>query len=218
MPRPDWLFCPLTLVRGEASSVSGQVTRDRIQIRAVRARNGRRGHRLHSPDAVQRTDLRRAEAGDRGSSTRDRATSSGLYHRTSATIRRFARSVRRGFERLPRPWRNRFNTRQNRTTPIASTPSRRAIWRAARRLSFSSTVARRLGIGNRRRRAAGSQECDRHRLAQLWQGIGADHPSLGRDNWRAPPDDGANYTPSGVPFRPRVSSRISKSCTTFPTA
>ena len=121
---------------------------------------GRGRHRLHPGDRVQRADREQPARRDREPEHRARHQLQGRGARPAQQSGRPARAGGRGRRRLPRPRRDRVDPRP----PLRQHPAlQRAARRPDRRPPDRRADQRRLGlgVGDRRRRAAGPRPGDR---------------------------------------------------------
>ena len=126
----------------------------------------------------------------------DRRQAEGLHHRPEQQSRRLAGGGGDGFRRLPRARRDRLDPRpQCRGNPAPRRASGRPDQGQADDRADQWRLG--LGVGNRRRRAAGPQARDAGRHALVRQGLGADHHSARRGNGALRLTTARYFTPSG---------------------
>ena len=150
----------LTIMRkGPDKPIEVTIMRDIIRVRAVRSRVGGR-HRLHPRHPVQRADHRGPEEGDHRSADADPGRQAqGLCARSAQQSGRPARPGDLGLGRVPRARRDRLDPRpQRRRDPALQRPPRRPDQGQAGDRADQRRLG--LGVGNRRRRAAGPQARD----------------------------------------------------------
>ena len=162
--------------KGQDNPIDVTLVRDNIRVRSVRARveGDDIGYIRITTFNEQTTEGLKREIANLPNA--DRRQAEGLHHRPAQQSRRLAGRSGHGVRHLPRARRDRLDPRpQRRGNPAP----RRASGRPDQGQAGDRADQWRLGIGvgNRRRRAAGPQARDAGRHPLVRQGLGADHHS-----------------------------------------
>ena len=182
----------LTIMRkGADKPVEVTLARDVIRIRSVRSRvEGDDVGYIRITQFNEQTTEGLKKAIDRHHDADPADKLKGYRPRPAQQSGRPARPGDLGVRRVPRPGRDRLDPRpQCRRDPALQRPRRRPDRRQADDRADQRRLG--LGVGNRRRRAAGPQARDRHRHALVRQGLGADHHPARLRQRRAAADHGA---------------------------
>ncbi len=177
--------------KGSDEPIDIAIMRDTIRVRSVRsqAEGDDVGYVRITQFNEQTTDGLKKSITDIGNQVAERQAQ-GLRDRPAQQSGRPARPGDLGVRRLPRARRDRLDPRsRSRGDPALQCPAGRSHQGQAGDRPDQWRLG--LGLGNRRRRVAGSSPRDAPRHALVRQGLGADHHSARLRQRRAAADHGA---------------------------